>query len=93
MDLMPIVNIFNEWHCATTSKKIRAVLEANAKAGKYKCGIPSYGYLKAADEKRTPVIDPETAPIVQRIFEMRAKGISYQRIAAALNDEKRSSTF
>ena len=87
MDLMPIVNIFNEWHCATTSKKIRAVLEANAKAGKYKCGIPSYGYLKAADEKHTPIIDPETAPIVQRIFEMRAKGISYQRIAAALNDE------
>ena len=87
MDMMPIVNIFNEWHCASTSKKIRAVFEANAKAGKYNCAIPPYGYLKADDEKHTPVIDPETAPVVQRIFEMRAKGIGYQSIATALNEE------
>ena len=34
MDMMPIVNLFNEWHAASTSKKIKAVIEANAKAGK-----------------------------------------------------------
>ena len=87
MDMMPIVNIFNEWHCASTSKKIRAVFEANAKAGKYKSSVPAYGYCKADDEKHTPIIDPETAPVVQRIFEMRAKGIGYQSIATALNEE------
>lgn len=32
MDMMPIMNVFNEWHSANTSKKIRAVAEANAKA-------------------------------------------------------------
>ena len=31
MDMMPIVNLFNEWHAASTSKKIRAVIEANAR--------------------------------------------------------------
>lgn len=35
MDMMPIMNVFNEWHAANTSKKIRAVLEANWKQGKY----------------------------------------------------------
>ena len=33
MDMMPIVNLFNEWHAASTSKKIKAVIEANCKAG------------------------------------------------------------
>ena len=32
MDMMPIMNVFNEWHAANTSKKIKAVVEANAKA-------------------------------------------------------------
>ena len=35
MDMMPIMNVFNEWHAANTSKKIRAVLEANWRQGKY----------------------------------------------------------
>ena len=35
MDMMPIMNVFNEWHAANTSKKIRAVLESNWRAGKY----------------------------------------------------------
>lgn len=35
MDMMPIMNVFNEWHAANTSKKIRAVKKVNAKNGKY----------------------------------------------------------
>ena len=35
MDLMPIMNLFNEWHAANTSKKVRSVLAQNAKEGKY----------------------------------------------------------
>lgn len=88
MDMMPIVNIFNEWHCASTSKKIRAVLEADAKKGKYKSPTASYGYVKTDDEKHTPVIDPEAAAVVRRIFGMRAKGITMAHIAEILNAEK-----
>ena len=88
MDLMPIVNIFNEWHCASTSKKIRAVLESGAKNGKYKSPAAAYGYVKSDDEKHTPVIDPEAAAVVKRIFELRAKGIGMAPIAEILNAEK-----
>lgn len=31
MEMMPIMNVFNEWHAANTSKKIRAVKRGNAK--------------------------------------------------------------
>ena len=37
LEMMPIINLFNEWHASSTSKKIKAVVEANAKAGKYGC--------------------------------------------------------
>ena len=88
MDMLPIMNVFNEWHAANTSKKLKAVFDANARAGKYTCTFSSYGYFKGDDEKRTPVIDPATAPIVRRIFEMRAKGYTPMRIADVLNAEK-----
>ncbi|SFC51694.1 recombinase family protein [Ruminococcus albus] len=87
MDMMPIMNVFNEWHSANTSKKIRAVIETNAKAGKYMTTFSSYGYDKGSDEKCTPVIDPEAAAVVRRIFEMRVSGMGYKSIAAVLNDE------
>lgn len=87
MDMLPIMNVFNEWHAANTSKKLRAVFEANAKAGRYKSTVPSYGYLKGTDQKRTPVIEPEGAAVVRRIFEMRATGMNIRTIANILNSE------
>lgn len=87
MDMTPIMNVFNEWHAANTSKKIRAVIEANAKEGIYRCTYAPYGYIKGTDAKRLPVIDPEAAAYVRRIFEMRASGISPNRIAQTFNDE------
>jgi len=87
MDMMPIMNVFNEWHAANTSKKIRAVLETNAKSGKYRTTFSAYGYVKGEDENCTPVIDPYPAEIVRRIFEMRAAGFNMKKIVHTLNDE------
>lgn len=87
VDMMPIMNIFNEWHSANTSKKIRAVIEANAKAGKYRTTYAPYGYVKGTDEKKLPVVDEPAASNVKRIFEMRASGISPKHIAMKFNDE------
>ena len=39
------------------------------------------------DKKRAPVIDEETAPIVKRIFEMYASGMSPRKISEILNLE------
>lgn len=85
MDLMPIMNLFNEWHAANTSKKVRSVLAQNAKEGKYIASFAAYGYLKGDDEKHTPIIDEPAAQVVRRIFELRATGITPTQIAKILN--------
>ncbi|MCM1295589.1 MAG: recombinase family protein, partial [Muribaculaceae bacterium] len=87
MEMMPIMNVFNEWHAANTSKKIRAVKRSHALEGKFSGSRTPYGYLKGTDEKRTFIVDEETAPNVVRIFEMYASGISPQRIAEIFNAE------
>lgn len=87
MEMMPIMNVFNEWHAANTSKKIRAVLKSNALEGKYHSKNAAYGYVKGPDENRTPIIDEEAAPVVKRIFEMRASGIGIRKIAEQFNEE------
>lgn len=87
MEMMPVINLFNEWHASSTSKKIKAVNLANAKAGKYTCANAAYGYTKADDEKHTPIIDPEAAEVVRRIFKLRSKGMSPRAIGDQLNAE------
>ncbi len=87
MEMMPIMNVFNEWHAANTSKKIRAVKRSHALEGKFSGSRVPYGYIKGTDEKKTFMVDEETAPIVKRIFEMYASGISPQRIAEIFNEE------
>lgn len=87
MEMMPVINLFNEWHASSTSKKIKAVNLANAKAGKYTCANAAYGYTKADDEKHTPIIDPEAAEVVRRIFKLRSQGMSPRTIGDQLNAE------
>lgn len=87
MDMMPIVNLFNEWHSASTSKKIKSVIEANAKSGKYRSTFAPYGYVKGDCEKKLPVVDEPAAAVVRRIFEMRSHGVSPRHIADTLNKE------
>lgn len=87
MDMMPIMNVFNEWHAANTSKKIRAVLEAKWQAGKYTNWAYPYGYKAGIDENRTAVIDEAAAKTVRRIYDMRLQGNSARTIARVLSDE------
>ena len=87
MDMMPIVNLFNEWHSSSTSRKIKAVIEANAKQGKYRASSCAYGYVKADNANHTPVVDHEAAEVVKRIFCLRSQGITIRHIADKLNAE------
>lgn len=86
MDMMPIMNVFNEWHAANTSKKIRAVLEASQRSGKYTNWNYPYGYKAGTDDNRTAVIDAEAAAVVKRIYDLRLQGLSYQTISRVLTD-------
>lgn len=87
MDMMPIMNVFNEWHSANTSKKIRAVLEANWKQGKYTNWAYPYGYKAGSDENRTAIIDEVAANVVRRIYDLRIQGKSVNSIARILTDD------
>lgn len=82
-----LVFIFNEWHAANTSKKIRAVKKANALAGIYNAAKVCYGYMKGSDKNHTPVIDEVVAPNVVRIFELYASGLSAKKISEVFNEE------
>ena len=88
MEMMPIMNVFNEWHAANTSKKMRAVKKANAQQGIYTAKKAAYGYIMGTDEKRAPIIDEDVAPVVVRIFEMYASGMGMRKIAEVLTQEK-----
>ena len=70
--MMPIMNVFNEWHSANTSKKIRAVKYSCAQAGKYLASKAPYGYVRKDDKNHTPIIAEEAARVVRRILERRA---------------------
>ena len=75
-------------HAASTSKKIKAVIEANCKAGKYRATAAPYGYIKGDDENHLLIVDEPAASVVRRIFEIRSQGISPRHIADELNEEK-----
>lgn len=54
--------------------------------GDYIGNYAPYGYRRDPENKNHLLIDPETAPIVQQIFEWRAVGVSYMGINKKLND-------
>lgn len=87
MEMMPIMNVFNEWHAANTSKKVKSVIRAQAKDGKYHSPKAPFGYVIVDKDKRLPVIDEPAASYVRRIYDMRLKGLSHKRICDILNLE------
>jgi len=87
MDMMPIMNVFNEWHAANTSRKIRSVLKASWNMGKYTNWNYCYGYKVGDDENRSAVVDEDAVAVVRRIFDLRLQGNSYHSIARILTDE------
>lgn len=48
---------------------------------------PAFGYKRDPADKHHLIIDEDTAPIVRRIFSMRASGLGFRKIATMLNEE------
>ena len=84
--LMPFKLIMNDTYVKDTSKRIRSSIAAKMHSGEYLPSASSipYGYLRDP-EGCTYAIDGETAPVVRRIFEMRASGMGFNTIARELN--------
>lgn len=87
-DMAAFYNIFNEFHVKETSKKIRATWRIKAQRGERVASRPAYGYMKKPDNPKQIIPNPETAPVVKRIFQMCAEGIGPTQIARALENDK-----
>ena len=94
MDFSGIRNYFNDFYAADTSKKIRSVQKAKGERGEHLGTAIPYGYLKNPEykgsQKEHPylIINPETAPVVKRIFELYAGGTGIRKICAILEREQ-----
>ena len=86
--LVILKNVMNDLYARDTSSKIKAVKRSSFQAGKYVGCYAPIGYLKSPEDKHVLVIDPATAPIVRRIFDLRCQGCSYRKIATTLNTEQ-----
>ena len=87
-ELMPFSNIFNEWHAATTSKKIRAVYASKAAQGKRISHTVPYGYVRDTEDCEKWHIDEPAAGIVRRIFDLCLNGKGPAQIARILEAER-----
>ena len=76
----------NDYYSKQNSIKIRNVLNDKRKNGKFIGSGPSYGYIRDPLDKGHLIPNPETAPIVKKIFKWRAEGIGTTEIATRLND-------
>jgi len=84
-DLIPIRNLFNEMYVRDTSNKVRAVFKTKAQNGERITGNVPYGYK--SDNKRL-VVNPDTAPVVKKIFDLCMDGLGPSKIARVLEQEK-----
>ena len=87
-DFSGIKNHFNDFYARDTSRKIRAVQRAKGERGERVGTTVPYGYMKDPDNPKQYIPDPETAPVVKRIFEMYAQGIGIVKICDRLSAEK-----
>lgn len=85
---LPIKSLMDEMYAADTSKKIRAVVQAKAKAGERVTTNPPYGYLKDSRNPKNWIIDPVASEVVKRIFQEAKSGKSLSEISKGLESDK-----
>lgn len=86
--IVPLKNIINEAYSKDISRKVSSVLAVKQRAGEFIGSWAAYGYRKCAGDRHKIEPDPATAPIVREIFNWRSGGMSFNKIAKRLNDEK-----
>lgn len=85
---LPIKSLMDEMYAADTSKKIRAVVQAKAKAGERVTTNPPYGYLKDSNNPKNWIVDPVASEVVKRIFQEAKSGKSLSEISKGLENDK-----
>ncbi len=82
---MNIKNLVNELYARDISQKVRAVKYMTKKNGGYAGGRPPYGYICSVTAGvRRLEVDEAVSPVIKKIYECRAAGMTYSQIAAVL---------
>lgn len=79
-------NIINDYYAKDISRKVCSSLRSKMENGDYIGSWEKYGYLKSPENKNQLIVNPETAPVVQMIYQWRSEGMSYLGINKKLND-------
>ena len=83
-DIVPMQDLFNEWHAKNTSDKVRRVMQSRGNAGIPLTTNPPFGYKKDPEDKNRWLVDEPAAEVVRRIFQMSVSGLGPTQIAKRL---------
>ena len=87
-DIMPVENLFNEYHVKETSKKVRMAFQTMARRGERLASRAPFGYKKDPENPKKIIIDEAAAAVVRHIFDLCIAGKGPSQIARQLEAEK-----
>ena len=70
MDITPFKNILNDMYSRDISKKVLAGITTRSRQGKFCGGTPPFGLMRDPEDKGHLILDPETAPIIRKIYDL-----------------------
>lgn len=86
-DIVPMQDLFNEWHAKNTSDKVRRVMQSRGNAGIPLTTNPPFGYRKDPEDKNKWLIDEFAAGVVHQIFQLSISGLGPTQIAKHLRSD------
>ena len=87
-DMMPFKLSMNDMYAKDISKKVRSNLLQMKKDGKFCGSTAPYGYMRDPNNKHKLIPNPETAPVVKRVFDLYVAGYGSSQIAEILTREE-----
>ena len=72
--ITPFKNILNDMYSRDISKKVLAGITTRSRQGKFCGGQPPLGLMRDPEDKGHLILDPETAPVIRKIYDMALDG-------------------
>ena len=88
MDITPFKNILNDMYSRDISKKVLAGRMTRSRQGKFCGGQPPLGLMRDPDDNGYLILDPETAPVIRKIYDLALDGWGCMRIAKKLMEDR-----
>lgn len=85
--IIPLKNLIHDVYAKDISRKVGVAERVLQEKGVFVGSIPPYGYNRSKEDSHKLEIDEVVAPVVKRIFQMRADGESLTTIARILRSE------